>query len=107
MLSRNQNILNKISQSVRHIEPNAEIILFGSRSRSEENFDSDWDILILSKSERVTRKLERAFKDELYEIELEIGEPISSFVFAKADWESKHKFTPLYNNIVKEGIAIS
>jgi hypothetical protein len=43
----------------------------------------------------------------MFELELELGEPISTFVYSKADWESKFLFTPLYQNIKKEGIKLS
>ena len=44
-------ILIKIKESVREVEPESEIILFGSRARgderADERADSDWDLLIL------------------------------------------------------------
>ena len=50
--------------------------------------------------------LEKEFRDELFEIELEIGEPISTFVFSKSDWESRHAVTPLYQSVKREGIQL-
>jgi len=40
-------ILIKIKESVREVEPESEIMLFGSRARGDERADSDWDLLIL------------------------------------------------------------
>jgi len=37
---------------------------------------------------------------------LELDEPISTFVYSKTDWETKFFFTPLYQNIKKEGIKL-
>jgi predicted nucleotidyltransferase len=96
-------ILDKVKQK----DSSAEIILFGSRARSTEHVGSDWDILILLNQANVTKNLEREFRDELYDIELEIGEPISTFVFSKSDWEGKHQFTPLYQNIKREGVVLA
>jgi predicted nucleotidyltransferase len=96
-------ILDKVKQK----DSSAEIILFGSRARATEHEGSDWDILILLNQSKVTKKLEREFRDELYDIELEIGEPISTFVFSKSDWEGKHQFTPLYQNIKREGVVLA
>ena len=97
---------NMILERVKKKDPAAEIILFGSRARSQQTKDSDWDILILLNKTEVPRKLEKEFRDEIYSIELEIGEPISTFVFSKTDWECKHKFTPLYHNIKRDGISL-
>ena len=96
-----------IRESVQRKDPTAEVILFGSRARFQETSDSDWDILILLNQKEVTKKLERAFRDELYDIELEIGAPISSFVFSKSECESKHQFSPLYQNFKKDGIVLA
>jgi len=40
-------LLKLVKDVVREIEPAAEIILYGSRSRNEETSESDWDLLIL------------------------------------------------------------
>ena len=87
-------------------DPSANIILFGSRARGQSTKDSDWDILILLDQIKVNRFLEKEFRDELFEIELEIGEPISTFVFSKSEWESKHAITPLYQSVKREGIQL-
>lgn len=44
--------------------------------------------------------------DEFYELELETGEIISPLIYSKTDWDRNHSFTPLYENIQKEGIKI-
>jgi hypothetical protein len=62
-------------------------------------------LILLNKNE-VTRKQEKEFRDELYTVELETGEPISTFVFSKSDWEGRHKYTPLYQNIKRDGIHL-
>ena len=42
-----------------------------------------------------------------HHLELEIEEPISTFVFSRKDWETKHRITPLYRNIEQDGIRLS
>lgn len=101
------HITNLISETIRSKNANTEIILFGSQARENSNPDSDWDILILLEMPTVSRFLEKDYKDALYNVELEIGQPISTFVFSKADWEGKHKFTPFYNNIKRDGIYLA
>jgi uncharacterized protein len=106
MNKKEQNITLMIKTRIRQKNPNADIILFGSHARGKSHKDSDWDILILLNQPFVSRMVEKEYRDELFDIELEIGEPISTFVFSKSDWEKKHKITPLYQNIKREGIYL-
>ncbi len=87
-------------------DPTADVILFGSHARGQATKDSDWDILILLNLPHVTRLIETEFRDELFDIELEKGEVISTFVFSKTEWENKHSITPFYHNIAREGIRL-
>lgn len=41
------DIVNLVKQEVIHIDPKAEVILFGSRAREDFRPDSDWDFLVL------------------------------------------------------------
>ena len=45
-MKRNE-LIEQIRQAVYEIEPEAEIILYGSRSRGDALSESDWDFLIL------------------------------------------------------------
>ena len=87
------------------IDPKAEIILYGSRARGDERADSDWDILVLT-DYPVDLKKERTFRNNLYDLELQTGEPFSIFVYSKNDWISRQKITPFYNNVIQEGIRL-
>jgi len=104
-MDKNTAILKKIKEYVEEINPLSEVVLFGSRARGEEREDSDWDILILTPN-TVDLKEEQRFRHKLFELELEYGQAISTFVYSKSDWNSKHQITPLYKNIEREGIAI-
>jgi predicted nucleotidyltransferase len=106
-MNRNEkNITQLIKAKIRQKNPLADIILFGSHVRGESHKDSDWDILILLNQPEVNRLVIKEYQDELFDLELEIGEPISAFVFSKNEWEQKHKITPLYHNIQQEGIYL-
>jgi hypothetical protein len=52
------------------------------------------------------RELEDLFRDKIYDLELETGEIISMFVYNNKDWTSRHKITPLYKSIKKEGVVL-
>lgn len=98
-------ISKKIKAEVKGLDPEAEVILFGSRARGEAHEDSDWDMLILTERP-VTLKVEQAFRHKLFELELEFDQSISVFVYSKSDWNGKHRSTPLYHNIQAEGIVL-
>lgn len=106
MNKNDQNIIELIKARISKKDPEAEIILFGSHARGQENINSDWDILILLNTPYVSRKIEKEYREEIFEVELETGEPISTLVFSKQDWIGKHSFTPLFKNVQKEGILI-
>ena len=104
MKAKTQYISQLIRHSVSLIDPNAEVILYGSRARGDERTDSDWDILILT-DYSVNLQTERIFRDKLYDLELETGEPFSVFAYSKDDWQTKQRITPFYQ-IVQEGIVL-
>jgi uncharacterized protein len=105
-MDRPKNIMLKlIKKQVKSIDPGADIILYGSRARGDERADSDWDILILVDS-KVDVETEKTFRHNLYDIELEFGESLSTFVFNKHDWNSNHWMTAYYKNVSDQGIAI-
>lgn len=103
---KEQYIISLIKSKIKNKNSKAEIILFGSHARGQAHIDSDWDILILLDSLNVTHQTEKEYREELFEVELEIGEPISTFVYSKSIWESLHSITPLYQNIKRDGIII-
>lgn len=104
-MEKKEEILVRINRSIQEIEPQAEIILFGSRARGEERNDSDWDILILVPYS-VDLTTEQKFRHKLFELELEYGQAFSTIVYSKSEWEKRHHVTPFYKNIEQEGIRI-
>ena len=96
-------ILQLIKKSVSIIEPNAILILFGSHARGDFRDDSDLDLLVLIDKEIITRFDQKRIKYPLYDIEFDTGTIISPLIFSKKDWETKHRITPFYENVVREG----
>ncbi|HXL58253.1 MAG TPA: nucleotidyltransferase domain-containing protein, partial [Chitinophagaceae bacterium] len=72
-------------------------------ARGNYREDSDVDLLILLDKENVTRFDEKRIKYPLYEIEFDTGVIISLVVLSKKVWETKHKISPFYHNVTKEG----
>jgi uncharacterized protein len=106
MIKRKKHIIQLIRQKVNEIDNTSEVILYGSRARGDNKQDSDWDVMILLKRKNVDKKVEQTFRHHLLDLELEIGVPISVFVYSKSDWEGKYSVTPLFRSIKKEGILI-
>ena len=99
-------IRDRIKKTIYTKEPHAEAYLFGSWARGDFQPDSDWDILILVDDEKVTNEIEDKFRDDLYDIELEAGQIISTFIYPKLFWRETLRFSPLYENVNREGIRL-
>ena len=105
MKTKTQHISQLIRHYINAIDPKADVILYGSRARGDERPDSDWDILILT-DYSVDLITERKFRNKLYDLELETGEPLSIFVYSKNDWQTKQRITPFYENVTQEGVRL-
>ena len=99
-------ILIRIKNSVQDTDPGATVILFGSFARGDHRDASDIDLIILLNKEKVNREYEIQVKYPLYDIEFDTGQIISPIVFSKSDWDTRHRITPFYNNVMKEGRAL-
>ena len=99
-------IISRIKQTIHDKDPKADAFLFGSRARGDNRSDSGWDILILVDSNKVTNEIEDHCRDGLYEIELDPGQIISTFIYPKDLWESSLRYSPLYKNVKKEAIQL-
>ena len=97
-------ITYQVKESVKKIDPQAKVILFGSKARGDANKDFDWDFLILT-SQRVNEKLKRTIREKLIDTELEAEEVISTLIYSKKSWLN-YKNTSLFENINSEGIEI-
>jgi predicted nucleotidyltransferase len=95
------DIVNLVKKEVIHIDPKAEVILFGSRAREDFRPDSDWDFLVLLDLP-LTRDLKARILDQLYDLELRTNSVISTIIHTKTDWE-RRAVTPIYQIIKKEG----
>jgi len=98
-------IARRIRESIRSVDPDARVILFGSRARGDAKQDSDWDVLILI-DKQVTVDISRIFRYKLFDLELETGEVFSTFIYNKKIWDSKHRVTPFYKSIKEEGVTL-
>jgi predicted nucleotidyltransferase len=105
-MNRDSDILLRIRDSIANSAPKATVILYGSFARGENKKDSDLDLLILLERENISREDEIKIRYPLYEIEFDTGQIISPIVLSKSSWETKHRISPFYKNVIKEGIVL-
>ncbi|MBO0348708.1 nucleotidyltransferase domain-containing protein [Phormidium pseudopriestleyi FRX01] len=101
-----KELLDRLKRTVREVEPQAEIILFGSRARGDAASDSDWDFLILLNGE-VNPDRSLAVRDRLYDLEWDCGEVLTSIVRSRQDWQTPlYQSTSFYKSIQQDGICL-
>jgi predicted nucleotidyltransferase len=106
MKSRRDKILARIKDVIKQTDPTVTAILFGSRATGKAKKDSDWDILILVNKSTVSFKDEQVFMHNLYDVELETGEAISTLIYSAKDWNTKLSVTPIYQAVQQEGVLL-
>jgi uncharacterized protein len=101
-----EELLDQVKRAVRAVEPGAEIILYGSRSRGEAVSESDWDFLILVSGHLDDKRVD-TIRHRLYEVEWECGEVISSIVRSREEWHSSlYQSIPFHQRVEQEGIRL-
>jgi len=99
-------IVKRVKETVLFFDPDAEIILYGSRARGSAGADSDWDFLILTEID-LDIELKNNIRHELYDVELETSEVIVPIIHEKEYWRRpQNSVTPFYQNVSREGIAV-
>ena len=103
---RRDALLRKVKDTVRSVDPSAEVILYGSRARRRARADSDWDFLVLIDGQ-ADESATRAIRYALYEIEWQTGHVLSSIVRSRREWNSRPlTITPFHENVSKEGVLL-
>ncbi len=99
------NVLNIIRTTVRRGEPDAEIILYGSRARGDAREDSDWDVIVLLNKPEMRHSDRYEIACDLWEEGFDIGEEINAFVYTHAQWNAAPPSLFKYN-VREEGIRL-
>ena len=99
-------LLEQVKRAVREMEPDAEIILYGSRAREDSQAQSDWDFLVLVDSPVNDERTDK-IRHRLYEIEWESDEVLCCIVRSREEWNSPlWECMPFHQNVELEGIVL-
>jgi predicted nucleotidyltransferase len=99
---REAEVLRRVHRAVKSVE--AHVILYGSRARGDARPDSDWDILVLLPGP-VDRERRSAVRRQVYRVERQVGEVLTTMVRSREDWDSDvQRVTPLHASIDREGV---
>jgi uncharacterized protein len=99
-------ILKGIRDTVKSLQPEAELILFGSQARGDFVLDSDWDIIIIT-DHALSSPEDDILRKSLYEYELEKDIVLSVMIRSRDQWLNPiFRITPFYNNVIREGITL-
>lgn len=103
---KREELLEHVKQTVREIEPDASIILYGSRARGDAYAESDWDFLILLDGVVDDMRTD-AIRHRLYDIEWDYDEVLSAIVRSRQEWDMPvYQVTPFSKVVREQGILI-
>lgn len=101
-----EELLDQVKRTILEVEPEADVVAYGSRVRQEAGPESDWDFLVLLDG-NVGQERVDAIRHRLYEIEWERGEVISCIVRSRQQWNSPlYQAMPFHQNVEREGIVL-
>lgn len=86
--------------------PDAEVLLYGSVARGEQEEGSDYDILVLTDKELSTKE-EDEVHSATYDLDLEWEKFTSIMFYSRDNWQSAFtRVTPYRRNVEKDGILL-
>ena len=97
--------MNLIRSTVRESEPDARIILYGSRARGDSRENSDWDVVVLLNKPPMPHDERYAIAYDLWDKGQDIGAEINTLVYTKDQWDSAPPSLFKYN-VREEGIQL-
>ena len=101
-----EELLERVKRAVSEMEPDAEIILYGSRAREDSQVQSDWDFLVLLDGPVDDERTDK-IRHSLYEIEWQSDEVLCCIVRNRKEWNSPlWKSMPFRQNVECEGIVL-
>lgn len=106
MINNNLDTFSIIREIASRIIPNSKILLFGSRARRDNNNDSDYDFLIITKETidiRKKRTLKSLLRKELAWFKI----PADILIQSEDEINSKKEITGhIIKQVLREGVAL-
>lgn len=102
---KEHNIIRLIRDTVHQQEPNADIILYGSRARGDARRDSDWDVVVIIDKPDIKFSDRGTIDYLLWTKGLEIGAEINTLEYTRKQWDNLPP-SLFKNNVLKEGIRL-
>ncbi|MDB5191365.1 MAG: polymerase subunit beta [Segetibacter sp.] len=104
-MNNKDQILQEIKQAVLSVDPQAEVVLFGSRARGDYREESDWDVLVLVEKEQNDWRHKEKILNAVFGVELKNKQVITPIIRNKVFWDEL-EVTLLHKEIEKDGIII-
>ena len=106
MINNNSNTFSIIKNTANRIIPNSRVLLFGSRARRDNNIDSDYDFLIITKNTvdiRKKRTLKSLIRKELAKYKI----PADIIIQSEKEIDVKKNITGhILKQVLQEGVAL-
>lgn len=100
-------LVDRLRDAVRELEPEARLILYGSRARGDAHRDSDWDLLILLEGPSDEAR-QQALRQRLLDVALDTGAVVSPITMSSDEWDSPVcRVSPFRANVEDDGIDLT
>jgi predicted nucleotidyltransferase len=110
VLEFERNWLNRILREIKRNLKNdsLSLILFGSVVRAEENYESDFDIVVIIKESKTSSKIDDKVTKLSIQLNKKFGISLSTILLSLSDFKKRDKKNlPPVNNILTEGKVFS
>jgi len=98
-------LLQQVLHAIHSVDPEAEVILFGSRARGNHHPDSDWDIYVGSDLAAGNIDVKFHIIDAVYDVETKFHQIITPVIRSKSSLLQRASYS-FYGNIISEGLRI-
>jgi predicted nucleotidyltransferase len=101
-----KELLLEVKRVVTSLVPDAELVLYGSAARGQRQWDSDYDILVLT-DRKLSSAEYRTLDGAVYELQLAREAVLSMVVHTRWEWEdSVMRGSPYRRNVLREGVMV-